>query len=101
MIVATIVIAIIVLVVAIFSSKKSNTFIAFGLIDVFLRIVDYIGEHTIDEVNSIINKIFPSNIPAIIKNFSTGVLEDILMWLYVLIMALFFYHVLRILLKRF
>ena len=101
MIVATIVIAIIVLVVAIFSSKKSNTFIAFGLIDVFLRIVDYIGEHTIDEVNSIINKIFPSSIPAIIKNFSTGILEDILMWLYVLIMALFFYHVLRILLKRF
>ena len=100
MIVATIVIAIIVLVVAIFSSKKSNTFIAFGLIDVFLRIVDYIGEHTIDEVNSIINKIFPNSIEAIIDHYSTGVLQDILMWIYVFLMGLFFYHVLRILLKR-
>ncbi len=99
-IVSIIVIAIIILVVAIFSKKKTNVFIAFGLVDVFLRIVDYIGDHTISEVNSIINKIFPDSIGAIITHYSTGVLKDILMWIYVFLMALFFYYVLRMLLKR-
>lgn len=99
-IVSIIVIAIIILAVAIFSNKKANVFIAFGLVDVFLRIMNYIGKHTIDEVNSIINKIFPNSIEAIIKNYSTGVLQDILMWVYVFLMGLFFYHVLKILLKR-
>ena len=99
-IISIIVIAVIILAVAIMSKKKSNVFIAFGLIDVFLRIMDYIGNHTIEEVNSIINKILPSSIGAIISNYSTGVLEDILMWIYVFLMALFFYHVLRLLLKR-
>lgn len=99
-IVSIIVIACIILAVAIFSNKKSNVFIVFGLIDVFLRIMNYIGNHTIDAVNSIINKIFPNSIGAIITNYSSGVLQDILMWVYVFLMGLFFYHVLRVLLKR-
>ena len=99
-IVAIIVIAIIILAVAIFSNKKSNVFIVFGLIDVFLRILDYIGDHTIKEFNNIINKIFPDSIPAIIGNYANGVLEDILMWGYILLMCLFFYYVFKILLKR-
>ena len=99
-IVSIIIIAVILLIIAIFSSKKTNVFIAFGLIDVFLRIMNYVGNHTISEINSIINKIFPDSIGAIIKNYSTGVLQDILMWVYVFLMALFFYYVLRMLLKR-
>ena len=99
-IVSIIIIACIILAVAIFSPKKSNVFIVFGLIDVFLRIMNYIGEHTIEEINNIINKIFPSSIGAIVTNYSSGILEDILMWVYVFLMGLFFYYVLRTLLKR-
>ena len=100
-VVSIIVIAVIILVVAIFDKKKSDTFIAFGLVDVFLRIMNYIGNHTIPAVNNIINKIFPNSIGAIIANYSSGVLEDILMWIYVFLMGLFFFYVLRILIKRF
>ena len=99
-IVSIIVIVIILLAIAIFSPKKTNVFVAFGLIDVFLRIMNYIGEHTIKELNNIINKIFPSSIGAIIDYYSTGILEDILMWIYVFLMGLFFYYVLRMLIKR-
>ena len=98
--IAIIVIFIILLIVALFSNKKSNIFLAFGLIDVFLRIIDYIGNHTIDAVNNIINKIFPSSIAEIIANNSSGVLQDIIMWAYVLLMSIFFYYVLRLLIKR-
>ena len=100
-IVSVIVIFVILFVVALTTKKKNNIFLVFGLIDIFLRIMDYIGEHTISEVNNIINKIFPNSIPAIIYNYTDGTLSDILMWGYILLMAIFFYEVLRLLMKRY
>lgn len=95
-----IIIFIILLVVALVFKKLSNVIIFFGLIDIFLRILDYIGKHTIKEINDIINKIFPSSIASIITNHSDGVLTDILMWIYVFLMILFVYYVLRMLIHR-
>ncbi len=100
-IVSVIVIFIILFVVALTTHKKSNVFLAFGLIDIFLRIMDYIGEHTIKEVNNIINKIFPDSFPAIINHYTNGVLSDILMWGYILLMAIFFYYVFHLFIKRY
>ncbi len=100
-IVSVIVIFVILFIVALTTKIKSNVFLAFGLIDIFLRIMDYIGEHTIREVNNIINKIFPDSIAAIIKHYTSGTLADILMWGYILLMVIFFYHVLRLFMKRY
>ena len=100
-IVSVIVIFVILFVVALTTKTKSNVFLAFGLIDIFLRIMDYIGEHTISEVNNIINKIFPDSIAAIIKHYTSGTLADILMWGYVLLMIIFFYYVVRLFMKRY
>ena len=100
-IVSVIVIFVILFIVALTTNKKSNIFIVFGLIDIFLRIMDYIGEHTIIEVNSIINKIFPDSIPAIIYHYTSGTLADILMWGYILLMIIFFCQVFKILSKRY
>ena len=95
-----VIIFIILLIVALVFKKASNVFIFFGLIDITLRIIDYIGEHTIKEINEFVNKIFPDSIPAIISNYSSGTLEMILMWGYVLLMILFTYYVFRMLLHR-
>ena len=98
--VTIIIICIVLLIVALTLKKVSNVIIAFGLIDITLRLLDYIGKHTIKEVNNIINKIFPDSIPAIIEGNSSGILCDILMWGYILLMILFVYYVFRMLLKR-
>ena len=95
-----VIIFVILLIVALVFKRLDNVIIFFGIIDVFLRILDYIGKNTIDDVNKIINKIFPDSIPAIISNYSEGVLESILMWIYVLLMILFVYYVFRMLLHR-
>ena len=95
-----VVIFIILLIVALVFKRLDNVIIFFGLIDVFLRILDYIGKNTIKEINDIINKIFPDSIPAIISNYSSGTLESILMWGYVLLMILFAFYVLRMLIHR-
>lgn len=95
-----VVIFILLLIAALVFKKFSNVIIAFGLIDIFLRILDYIGKNTVKEVNEIINKIFPDSIPAIIKGYSTGILESILMWGYILLMILFVYYVFKMLVHR-
>ena len=101
MLVAFILIIVILLVVIFLSKNKSNLFIAFGLIDIFLRLMRYLGDHTIKEVHDLVDKLFPSSIPAIIDNYTSGIVFDILMWVYFALMCLFFYHVLRLLMKRF
>ena len=95
-----VVIFIILLIVALIFKRLDNVIIFFGLIDVFLRIFDYIGKNTIKEINDVINKIFPDSIPAIISNYSSGTLESILVWCYVLLMLLFAFYVLRMLIHR-
>ena len=95
-----VVIFIILLIVALVFKRLDNVIIFFGLIDVFLRIFDYIGKNTIKEINDVINKIFPDSIPAIISNYSSGTLESILVWCYVLLMLLFAFYVLRMLIHR-
>ena len=95
-----VIIFIVLLIVALVFKRVSNVIIFFGLIDIFLRIIDYIGKHTSSDINNFINKIFPDSIPAIINKYSTGVLEDVLMWVYVGLMILFLYYVFRMLLHR-
>ncbi|MBP5684077.1 MAG: hypothetical protein J6X02_02340 [Bacilli bacterium] len=95
-----VIIFIILIVAALVFKRVDNTIIAFGLIDVFLRIVNFIGNNTTRAINSIINKYLPSSIEAVIRNHTSGSLETIIVWLYILLMILFWYHVLRMLIHR-
>lgn len=100
-IVSVIVIFIVLLVVALTSRKHSNIFLAFGLIDIFLRIIDYIGAHTLKEINDFVNQIFPNSISGIITHYTSGNLADVLMWGYVLLMTIFFFQVFKLFTKRY
>lgn len=95
-----VILLIIVLLIAIIFKKVSNTIIFLGLIDIFLRIVDFVGNNTTKEVNAIINKYFPSSIPGIIDKYSSGVIETVLIWGFVILMCMFLYYVFRMLLRR-
>ncbi len=95
-----VVIFIILIAAALVFKRFDNTIIAFGLIDVFLRILNFIGNHTTKAINSFINKIFPDSIEAIIRAHSSGSLEVVLVWVYIFLMILFWFYVLRMLIHR-
>ena len=95
-----IIILIALIIIALIFKRLDNTIIAFGLIDVFLRIVYFIGNHTTSGIRAFTNKYFPASIEAILRSHSTGTLEVILVWLYVILMAMFWYFVLRMLIRR-
>lgn len=94
------IIFVILLIVALVFKRLDNTIIFFGIIDIFLRIVNFIGNNTIKQLNAFINKYLPSSIPSIIENYSSGTLELVLIWIYVILMIIFLYCVFRMLLHR-
>ena len=100
-IVSVIVIFVILFIIALTSRKHSNIFLAFGLIDIFLRLINYIGNHTIKEVGDIVNQIFPNSIASIITNYTNGTIEEILMWGYILLMVIFFIQVTKLFIRRY
>lgn len=100
-IVSVIVIFVLLFIVALTTRKHSNIFLAFGLIDIFLRLINYIGNHTIKELADIVNSIFPNSIAGIITHYTSGTIEIILMWGYIILMVIFFIQVCRLFIKRY
>ncbi len=94
-----IIILVALIVIALIFKRVDNTIIAFGLIDIFLRIIDFFSRN-IGAVNKIIGKYVPSSIEAIIRAHTSGSLEIIFVWLYVVLMMLFWFYVLKMLIHR-
>ena len=83
--------------IVIFFFKRFSNFIYFiAITDILLRIITFVKEElTTGEIYAFINKYIPSNIPAIIGNYSSGLLYTILVWLYVIAFIIFEFYVLR------
>ena len=84
------IVLILLIVVVVFFRKFSSFVYAFAIIDIFLRIMTFIKNNTVPELKSLIGKYLPESIAAIIGRYSSGLVYTLLMWLYVIIFAIFF-----------
>lgn len=91
------IIVIVLLLLSIFVFKKFSSFVyALAIIDIFLRIVDFLREEIpLKELN-----IFPSNIPSILDKYTDGMLLDVLLWVYVFIYACFLVYITLYFIKK-
>ena len=91
------IIVIVLLLLSIFVFKKFSSFVyALAIIDIFLRIVDFLREKIpLKELN-----IFPSNIPSILDKYTDGMLLDVLLWVYVFIYACFLVYITLYFIKK-
>ena len=71
-----------------------------AIIDIFLRILTFIKDNTFQELKVFIGKYFPENIPHIIDKYADGTLYLVLVWVYVILMAIFLYYIVRYFIKR-
>ena len=95
------IIFIILLIIVIFFFKRlSNTVFFVAIFDILLRILTFIRDNTFKEIKDFIGKYFPENIPSIIGKYAKGDLYTILVWVYVILMIIFLYYVIRIFIKR-
>ena len=87
---------IVIFLVAIFFRKFSNFVYAFAIVDIFLRILNFIRMNIgLDDVSNLIEKYFRSSIPAMIDVYTSGSLNMILMWIYVIIFMIFEFYIIR------
>lgn len=96
------VVLLVLIVIVIIYSKRFQTYIfGFGMIDILFRILNLInGFIPIKEVRTFISTYIPESIPSVINSYTTGVFNTILIWVYIVIMTIFLYFVVRIFIKR-
>lgn len=88
--------------IVIFIFKKFSSFIYFiAIIDILLRIIAFIKLQISNyEIYTFLNKYFPTSIPGILNRYSTGILNTILIWLYVIAMIIFEYYIIRTFIRK-
>lgn len=74
---------------------------AFAIIDIFLRLLNYIANNIgIKEFAKWVNNIFPNSIPDIINNYTNGIVCVILEWIYIGLMVFFLFYIVRTFLRK-
>lgn len=89
------------LIIVIFFFKRfSNVVFFVAIFDIFLRILTFIKENTFQEIKEFIALYFPENIPNIIGKYAKDDLYTILVWIYVIIMTIFLYYIIKLFIKK-
>lgn len=88
--------------IVVFIFKKFSSFIYFvAIVDIFLRILTFIKLQISNyEIYNLLNKYVPTSIPGILNSYSTGLLNTILIWLYVIGMGIFEFYIIKTFIKK-
>lgn len=96
------IVLIVAIVFVVIYSKRYQTYVfGFGMIDILFRILNIIkGFIPSKEVQKLITTYIPSSVPGVINKYTTGIINTVLIWVYVIIMAIFLYLIIKIFVKR-
>ena len=89
------VIIVLLLIAVVFVFRRFSSFVyAICLIDIFLRIIDYVARHIpVTGISEYLDKYFPSSIGFMITKYTNGIVADILMWVFVGLYVCFWFYV--------
>jgi len=89
-----IIILVLIILTIIFFRRFSNVVYIICIIDMFLRIISKIEVLLgIKEISNLVNRYLPDSLLAVINSYSSGIINTILVWLYVGIYVIFLYYV--------
>lgn len=85
------IVVVVLLLLVIFVFRKFSSFVyGVAIIDIFLRIMDFLRVKVpLKELGNI----FPNNVPAILDKYTDGILLDVLLWIYVFIYTCFLVYI--------
>ena len=79
----------------------SKTVYAVAIIDIFLRLLNYISGHIgIKGFHAWVVSIFPASIPDMLDNYMNGILLTVFVWIYVGLMVVFLFYVTRTFIRK-
>ncbi len=74
---------------------------AFAIIDLFLRLIDFIANNIgIKGFAYWVNSTFPNSIKAIIEAYTRGLLCTVLVWIYIAFMVVFLFYTCRVFIRK-
>lgn len=95
---AIIVILIIIILVLLFKRTFSSAIYAIVIVDIFLRLMDFIRGY-FPAIGNIFG-VIPSSLNAIISHYTGGVIEIILLWMIFIVYVIFEFYIFRTFLKK-
>ena len=96
-----IIVILLIIVGAIFYKDGKFVVYLIGAMEVFFRLIHYIGDHIkFINLNSFINKVFPSSLFSMFRKYSSGIIYSIIAWTLVLAFILFLYYLIIYLIKK-
>ena len=98
------IVLIILIIIVIMFFKRFSSFVFFiAIIEIFLRILTFIKNNIpLKDVSNLIDKYLPENMFEIINKYTANIelLNTILKWLFVGIMTIFLYYIIKIFMKK-
>lgn len=91
------IVIVVLLLIVVFCFRRFSSFVySFAIIDIFLRILNFIQNNLpVKEIQNLIGKYFPNSIEAVIRGYSSGIIETILMWAYTVLYIIFLSYVIK------
>lgn len=90
-----------VVVAVIIFRKLEKVVYSIAIADIFLRLITFLKHNiTSQEIFNFLNKNIPLSIPNIIDKNTSGLLNELLIWIYVIIFVIFEFYMIRSLLKK-
>lgn len=81
--------------------KFSKMVYAIAIIDIFLRLINYISANIgIPGFSGWVNKLFPTSIPGLLNNYMSGIVLTIFVWIYVGFMVAFLFYTIRAFIRK-
>lgn len=98
---AVIIILVILILILLFKRTFSSAIYAIVIVDIFLRLVDFLKNYIKfkGEIGNFFNKI-PTSLNSVIINNTSGVVEDILLWVMFIIYVIFLYYLIAYFVKK-
>lgn len=96
------IILLILIAIIIFFFKDFTAFVYFlGIVEIFLRIVNFIANHIgVSEISVWMNTNFPNSIFSILAKYANGLLYEVLCWLLVMCFCVLLFHLVKYFIKR-
>lgn len=97
-----IVIIIVLLAVAVMIFKKFSSFVYYVvIIDIFLRLLAFLAAHLpITIIANFLGSYFPNSVADIIRLYSSGIFETVLLWLLFVLYGIFEFYIIRTFFKK-
>lgn len=96
---AIIIILVIIILVLLFKRTFSSVIYSIAIVDIFLRLVDFLRLNIGGQI-SLLFKGIPSSLNAVISSYTGGLVETLLLWAIFIVYVLFEYYIIRTFLRK-